>query len=244
VQVYERIEITASRHTLTRTDDGTALWPLKYRLDESPDIGKSSCITFIRPRLPVGALQSCRHVKEEAAPILHEKMNVMQTYPLRFILEISSSYALSSIPSPLSACVYLHNDQDRDSSWADPGPKSKIFIDRCVRLLRHLNFSASTAHIEITILADSGEAHDSLLYRLYKLSASRDFTISITYQDSPGNRVPDVRVGTYNKLVTLKDIGMRMQWHWHNSSHSTPPVRITGLREYAFSRHVEMLEEY
>jgi hypothetical protein len=86
-RVYECIEIEASRHVLLQTEAGKDLW--------WPEVPESS-ITFIRPRIPLDILRTCRLVNKEAAPILQDKLNEMELLPTEFLVNWSALESLTN----------------------------------------------------------------------------------------------------------------------------------------------------
>jgi hypothetical protein len=138
--VYECIEIEASRHVLLQTEAGKDLW--------WPEVSRSS-ITFIRPRIPLNILRTCRLVNKEAAPIFKDKLKEMELLPTRFLVSWS---ALRSLIHCLNRHVrMLLLNRPHASSI---GSKADDFVDRYNMLRNHSSHSQPIGSMEITIILD------------------------------------------------------------------------------------------
>jgi hypothetical protein len=117
--VYECIEIEASRHALLQTEAGKDLW--------WPEVPGSS-ITFIRPRIPLDILRTCRLVNKEAAPIFQDKLKEMELLPTRFLVSWS---ALGSLIHCLNRYVRMLMNLMLNRPLASSiGSGAEDFVDR------------------------------------------------------------------------------------------------------------------
>lgn len=213
----------------------------------SDNTKKESAITFIRPRILLDILRTCHFINDEATSIFQRKLRLMETYPIKYLLDMSALRALMSEESPYSSCLGLKTN----APTANIKGRTNRFITQCGTLVHHLRCNDRTIHMEFTIIIEGEETHDLVswlpMFRLYMLGAFPGNCFSIVHQGPFFARKINGRISHENterrrldrELVRIYQVYRSPSWP------DLPDLGpLVGLGGDAFLQHLEDLEHY
>ncbi|KAH7074390.1 hypothetical protein BKA63DRAFT_312775 [Paraphoma chrysanthemicola] len=232
--IYDRIEITASRHVLTQSEAGIENW-----FPNPIDGDRGSSITFIRPRLPLAFLRACRLVKDEAGPILQHKLAKLETLPLRFLVDANAASALASGDTLLRDCFHTPElfTPLTGGDTSEASNIAKAFIHQGEALLRREKRLGKPV-LEMTLLLDHATTNHGAttfrgLFDVLRVCCSEFFDGKLKY-NAP---VPDM---LYNgRFFTCSTFAAGLV-----NPRSSAQINSGGLNKEEFERHLKDLDKY
>jgi hypothetical protein len=233
--VYGCIETEASRHVLLRDEAGMDKW--------WPDVPGSS-ITFIRPRIRLDVLRTCRLLNKEATPILQIKMKGMEHLPSRLLISWSAL-------APLTLRLDPFLMEMLDEFEIPVSNKAEAFIARYTTLRSHfgpcpLGPKHQTNSMEYTILMDRLKPVNMPQYGKMRAAADTIAKAARTMYIGPvpEDSVPDHDIEGLWITTVHRDKLWYTRRRLHDDGFGGFGMRTVALGEADFARHLEGLDKY